>query len=75
MSAASPLECTVWTTSEGRPNNNSISITEEFKVEAGLLNKDPALWLLNDKTRDLIAKYGFDRNNKGVRTHPLTNHQ
>lgn len=26
------------------------------------LSKDPALWVLNDNTRDLIAKHGFDLN-------------
>lgn len=29
------------------------------------LNKDPAFWVLNDTTRDIIAKYGFAQNNLG----------
>lgn len=44
--------------------HDGIFTTKEV-VEGGLLSKDPALWVLNDNARDIVAKQGFDQNNTG----------
>lgn len=42
------------------PEPTEIEVSSQTFVNA--LDKDPASWILNDVTRDLIAKNGFDQN-------------
>lgn len=66
----SVAESTTTTTSQNSQNDTIVSndfvvesqySTEEPKLDS-YFNKDPALWILNDTTKNLIATNGFDQN-------------